>query len=128
MRMQLLSAVVEARMTPSSSMLTDAPLLRDWMAALHPDGTLCLVGIIAGHPDLADGKTAYTSLLLALDPNGRWARTLSRWYQLTGTADDALEIKIRQRGFKPVAHTRAVRMATKLRETLWYELGGRLDS
>lgn len=128
MRMQLLSAVVEARMTPSSSMLTDAPLLRDWMAALHPDGTLCLVGIIAGHPDLADGKTACTSQLLALDPDGQWARTRSRWYQLSGTAGDKLEVNIRSRGFKPITHASAVRMAAKIREALWYELGGHLDS
>lgn len=68
MRNQLFSAITAARTTPSPTILEDAPILRDWMAALDPHGMLCLMGTIAGHPNVADSKTACTSLLLALDP------------------------------------------------------------
>ena len=65
---------------PTARDLKAAPLLVDWQLALGWSG-VCLAGFVAGHPLLANKRIA-TSPLWVLDPEFRWARTLSRFYRL----------------------------------------------
>lgn len=44
----------------------------------------CLVGTAQNHPRLGT-RLITTSQLFAVDPHGRWARTLSRFYCLDGS-------------------------------------------
>jgi hypothetical protein len=60
--------------------LATAPTITDWRCALTSAG-LRLDGFVMGHPRLGDGRT-FTSQLWAADPDGRWVRTLSRFYIL----------------------------------------------
>lgn len=62
---------------PGSKELDDAPILTDW--GISGDA---LVGLVTGHPRLEDGKLIMTSPLLAIDLDMKWARTVSRYYQL----------------------------------------------
>jgi hypothetical protein len=64
---------------PSKADLDKAVLLRNFRVTerLVP----CLRGLAYGHPELDTGLIM-TSQLYALDPEGRWARTLSRYYRL----------------------------------------------
>jgi hypothetical protein len=61
-------------------LLQKAPLLTDWVPALTPQGVQ-LIGHVTGHPLLGDCAAATTPLWLA-DPDGAWARSLSRFYRL----------------------------------------------
>jgi hypothetical protein len=66
---------------PCGTELKDAPLLDHW----HEQklfGASVLVGRVFGHPVLGSDRWIVTSELLARDPQGRWARTRSRWYRL----------------------------------------------
>lgn len=69
---------------PTADDLRDAPILFEWGLRLHPGPFL--VGIVFGHPYIDDGATCNTSELLTLDPNGGYARTLSRFYRLGSRA------------------------------------------
>ena len=42
----------------------------------------CLVGNAFGHPEIGEGRRSVTSEVFYIDPNRRFARTLSRWYEL----------------------------------------------
>jgi hypothetical protein len=64
----------------SPVLLQKAPLLEDWVPAITPQGVQ-LVGQVTGHPLLGDCAAATTALWFA-DPNGAWARSLSRFYRL----------------------------------------------
>ena len=64
----------------SSLLLQKAPLLEDWAPAVTPQGVQ-LIGHVTGHPLLGDRPIA-TSPVWFADPNGAWARTLSRFYRL----------------------------------------------
>jgi uncharacterized protein DUF6634 len=64
----------------SPILLAKAPLLEDWVPALTPQGVQ-LIGHVTGHPLLGDCAAATTPLWLA-DPDGAWARSLSRFYRL----------------------------------------------
>jgi hypothetical protein len=61
-------------------LLQKAPLITDWVPALTPQGVQ-LLGHVTGHPLLGDCAAATTPLWLA-DPDGAWARSLSRFYRL----------------------------------------------
>jgi hypothetical protein len=61
-------------------LLQKAPLITDWMPTLTPQGVQ-LIGHVTGHPLLGDCAVATTPLWLA-DPDGEWARSLSRFYRL----------------------------------------------
>ena len=79
---------IEAGEAPTEADLAGAPILRDWRRAVHLiTGTLALEGMVTGHPQF-DGQWVTTSPLVALDPEGRWARTLSRWYRLEEPASE----------------------------------------
>jgi hypothetical protein len=65
---------------PTAAELSQAPLLVDWRVALGFNG-LALTGFAAGHPRLGTRRVV-TSQVWVLDPQLRWARTLSRFYRL----------------------------------------------
>jgi hypothetical protein len=71
---------LRAGTAPSVQELVDAPLIVDWRCVLTPVG-LSLAGFVAGHP-LLGNRPARTSQLWAADPDGRWVRTLTRYYRL----------------------------------------------
>jgi hypothetical protein len=66
-------------------LLHRAPLLKDWVPALTPEG-LQLIGDAVGHPVHGDRMVMTTPLWWA-DPDGKWVRTLSRFYRLGPPAD-----------------------------------------
>lgn len=69
----------------SAALLRSAPLIDEWLIAMTPGG-LQLIGDITGHPHLGD-RMAVTSPLWFADPEGRWVRTLSRFYRVGAPAD-----------------------------------------
>ena len=71
--------------TVPSIILESAPLLTGWAPVLTPGG-LHLVGRAVGHPLHGDRMVMTTPLWWA-DPDGRWARTLSRFYRIGAPAD-----------------------------------------
>ena len=81
---------LELRRPISPILLAKAPLLEDWVPTVTPLG-LHLVGHVTGHPLQGDRKIA-TSPVWFADPDGTWARTLSRYYRLGRPLhrDDAL--------------------------------------
>ncbi len=64
----------------SPILLAKAPLLEDWLPTVTPLGVQ-LVGRVSGHPPHGDRVIAPSPVWFA-DPDGTWARTLSRYYQL----------------------------------------------
>ena len=68
------------RRSVSPFVLDAAPRLDDWVAMQTSLG-IQLMGQVSGHPLLGD-RAAVTSPLWIADPQGRWVRTLSRFYQL----------------------------------------------
>jgi hypothetical protein len=82
---------IAADQAPTSADLKHAPLLVDWRPILTHSG-LSLVGFVAGHP-LLGTKNIATSPLWVLDPELKWARTLSRFYQLGIPKDGAIPIR-----------------------------------
>ena len=60
--------------------LQKAPLLTDWAPAITPQ-SVHLIGRVTGHPLLGDCAAVTTPLWFA-DPDGGWARSLSRFYRL----------------------------------------------
>jgi hypothetical protein len=75
------------RRSVSLFVLDAAPRLNDWVAMLTPMGVQ-LMGQVSGHPLLGD-RAAITSPVWIADPQGRWVRTLSRFYRLGSPADRA---------------------------------------
>lgn len=65
--------------------LQKAPYLTDWAPAITPQG-VHLIGRVTGHPLLGDCAAATTPLWFA-DPDGGWARSLSRFYRLEPPLD-----------------------------------------
>jgi hypothetical protein len=57
------------------------PFLDNWFRSERP--APCLVGSCSGHPRLTGtGRLIVTSDLWLMSSDGKWARTLSRWYRL----------------------------------------------
>jgi hypothetical protein len=79
---------IAAGEAPTATDLAQAPLLVDWRFMLTWAG-VSLVGFAAGHP-LRGSRHIATSPLWALDPDLRWARTLSRFYRLGVPAGGAI--------------------------------------
>ncbi|PZQ19259.1 MAG: hypothetical protein DI565_02475 [Ancylobacter novellus] len=68
--------------------LADAPALDHWRLVRDEESAF-LIGIVTGHPRIADGRLTRTSQLVAMNRGRTWARTLSRFYRLYAPADDA---------------------------------------
>jgi hypothetical protein len=64
----------------SEQQLEACPLLDQWSLGLLP--VPCLTGAVYQHPTLGNRRSIYTSELVLVDPNGKWARTWSRFYRL----------------------------------------------
>ena len=76
---------------PTVAQLAAAPLLERWrFAFVRRERRPSLVGSVIGHPLLGDRPDVVTSMLLALDPDRRWARTHSRIYRLGAEAEATL--------------------------------------
>ena len=73
-------ARLAARAGPAPSVLAAAPILDFWQPSVRPTGAL--VGVVTGHPNIVAGHTALTTDLFAIDAEGAWARTWSRFYRL----------------------------------------------
>jgi hypothetical protein len=69
--------------TPAPAELASAPVLRRYRLATRPSEIM--IGHCTGHPTLLDGPIT-TSQIFLLDPEKRWARTLSRFYRLEDPA------------------------------------------
>lgn len=66
---------------PTKEDLADAPTLAGWALSDQTNNLVCLVGWVTNHPLLEEGWIT-TSVLLAIDPERKWARTVSRLYRL----------------------------------------------
>lgn len=67
---------------PSPADLAAAPLMSSWVLIRDPKfGGAILLGVPSGHPT-SRGPVSNTSTLCGLDPDGHWARTVTRWYCL----------------------------------------------
>lgn len=65
---------------PGSRLIERAPILENWQLAWR--GEICLVGNVAGHPEIDNGRLTRTSGLWLLSRNFGYARSLSRFYAL----------------------------------------------
>lgn len=72
---------LRAGFLPSDVELAGAPVLTLWTYAPLYAGFYRLAGIVMGHPTLPDGS-CFTSAVLAIDTDLKWARTVSRLYRL----------------------------------------------
>jgi hypothetical protein len=75
-------ARIDAGEAPTAADLADAPVLSDWKIGVDGRGLPLLIGVVIGHPRIADGHIAYTSTLIRIDAGASWARTVSRYYRL----------------------------------------------
>lgn len=65
---------------PGPDDLRDAPVLFEWRVIIAPIPHL--VGVVLGHPKIADGRMCRTSALITINPDIGYARTFSRFYRL----------------------------------------------
>ena len=73
---------------PAEADLQAAPLLSGWALVAEPPSLHRLVGVVSGHPIIADGWCT-TSVVLVIDPQRQWARTISRLYRLKQPLEDS---------------------------------------
>jgi hypothetical protein len=66
---------------PTQAELAAAPVLDGWMVQRASASVARLGGFVSGHPLIADGW-CWTSVVLFIDPEERFARTVSRLYRL----------------------------------------------
>lgn len=66
---------------PSELELERAPLLTGWLLASMSNGYQRLGGFVTGHPTIRPGW-CWTSVVLFVAEDRRWARTVSRYYRL----------------------------------------------
>ena len=77
---------IAAGWQPDAAELQAAPELTNWLPVLV-GRLLLLEGNVFGHPLIGEDRRILTSALIAIDAReGRWARTLSRFYRL-GASD-----------------------------------------
>ncbi len=76
---------VLAGLPPSERLLADAPVLQGWRKTSYP--ALCLAGFVSGHPTIRSGPLV-SSQLYMVDPEQKWARTMSRFYRLGTPAEE----------------------------------------
>jgi hypothetical protein len=74
---------------PTSEELENAPLLSGWRLLITSLGVR-LVGNVERHPRLGSGEVT-TSQVWVADPEGKWARTISRFYKLGDPARAAAD-------------------------------------
>lgn len=74
---------------PTAEELAAAPQLECWYLTKH-HGCVALAGYVTDHPTLPDGAHIATSCLLWLSDNRDVARTVSRFYRLSASLEEAL--------------------------------------
>ncbi|QUS37428.1 DUF6634 family protein [Falsirhodobacter algicola] len=79
---KVLRAIKVTQAGPSAADLLNAPVLTRWHPALSPRGHVILWGEVINHPRLGSAYIT-TSQLIAINYQSGWARTASRWYQLS---------------------------------------------
>lgn len=72
---------IAAGTRPTDLDLADAVVIRSPRLSAIP--LPCFIGHAENHPRLGN-KIITTSQLFAVDPKGKWARTLSRFYRIEG--------------------------------------------
>lgn len=72
---------IKSGKAPTRAELDAAPVLTHWAISEDGFGLPRLAGLVCGHPLLGKGWCT-TSVVLVLDPDHRWARTVSRLYVL----------------------------------------------
>lgn len=91
-RDRLLRALEELRdvyQSGESPDLSDAPMIDAW--GLAPAGdVVVLVGLVTGHPTIADGAIT-TSPVLSIADDRTWARTVSRFYRLGRSLQEVVD-------------------------------------
>ncbi|NKM62057.1 hypothetical protein GFL58_13705 [Rhizobium leguminosarum bv. viciae] len=71
--------------------------MNSWALAMR--SVPCLIGRPLAHPNISDGRPAYSSELFYLDPERGIARTMSRWYRLgTRVGPEYWEERLRENG------------------------------
>jgi hypothetical protein len=80
---------IKSGQAPTPEELAAAPKLEWWRLG---EDTLfnVLEGVVTGHPLLPDGAFIHTSALVWLAADRRWARTISRFYRLGVSLDEAV--------------------------------------
>jgi hypothetical protein len=66
---------------PAEDELETAPFLDLWLFEEVEGGYRRLGGFVTGHPTIGPGW-CWTSVVLFVSPDARWARTISRYYRL----------------------------------------------
>ncbi|MET0436247.1 MAG: DUF6634 family protein [Devosia sp.] len=66
---------------PTKAEIEQAPQISKWAWTANDAGFARLFGWVEGHPRLGTGWCT-TSVVLAMDTERRWARTVSRLYRL----------------------------------------------
>ena len=128
MRSMIAVAAIEAQIDPTPEALANAPVLSKWLAAIDCAGVPCLAGTVTGHPKLDDGKRIFSSVLVALDPGGAWARSRSRWYRLdTEWPVGVMPDEVSLRGYTWLRRDDAVQLATVMRIAILNRNGRQLD-
>ncbi|CAO4171753.1 DUF6634 family protein [Methylorubrum populi] len=65
---------------PTADRLRDAPTLSRWRIVITP--VPHLLGVVSGHPEIAEGHVCRTSAVFVFDSEKGYARTYSRFYRL----------------------------------------------
>lgn len=77
---------------PDERVLAEAPLISCWSVVECGQGpAIAMVGMVAGHPRFPGIRPVLTSPLIAVDLEGRWARTEGRFYRLGSPRDFTFE-------------------------------------
>lgn len=84
------AARIAAGFVPGETELANAPLLSSWVVEAQFGGAAHLIGMVSGHPSVPDGWCT-TSVVLAVDVDAGWTRTLSRYYRLGPKLGEAMK-------------------------------------
>lgn len=69
---------------PDERVLAEAPVIAGWSVVERGAGptSIAMIGMVTGHPRFPGVRPVLTSPLIAVDLEGRWARTEGRFYRL----------------------------------------------
>lgn len=81
--------MLAAGIMPDRQIIMEAPLIHEWRFTTRPN--FALSGSVYNHPRVADGKNALTSEVFAISSDRRWARTMSRFYDLGPASLEGLQ-------------------------------------
>lgn len=77
---------------PDARVLAEAPIISGWSVVERGLGpAIAMIGMVVGHPRFPGVRPVLTSPLIAVDLEGRWARTEGRFYRLGEPRDFSFE-------------------------------------